>query len=111
MPFSQGLRNTPILNHFVPPKIYKYDGKGDPAKHINSFKNHMSLRDSSPAIKYRAFHLTLSGAADGILESDKKVLEASKISKWLSLSASQLAKKVTCLYNVSRTLDSSQENH
>lgn len=45
-------------------KIPKYDGKGDLAKHLNSFKIHMGLRDAIPAMKYRIFHLSLSGIAE-----------------------------------------------
>lgn len=46
------------------PKILKYDGKGDTAKHLNSFKTHMSLRGAILSMKCRAFHLTLSGVVE-----------------------------------------------
>lgn len=41
--FSQELRNAHISIHFVPSKIPKYEGKGDPTKHLNNYKTHMSL--------------------------------------------------------------------
>lgn len=41
-----------------------YDGKGDPVKYLTNFKTDMSLRDSSPVVKYRAFYLTLRGTVE-----------------------------------------------
>lgn len=64
LPFSQEIRNAPMLNHFTLPKIPKYNGKGDPAKHLKNFKTHMGLRGTTPTMKCRAFHLSLSSAAE-----------------------------------------------
>lgn len=60
-PFSEAIRNAPMLNHFTLPKIPKYDGRGDPAKHINNYKTHESERGHSgnevqsfsPNVKWR----------------------------------------------------------
>lgn len=41
-----------------------YDVRGDPVKHLNDFKTHVSLRRAMSTMKYRAFHLTLSGAVE-----------------------------------------------
>lgn len=62
--FSQGIKDVPVLSHIVLPKISKYDGKGVPAKHLNNYKIHISLRGSTPVRKYKAFHLTLSVAIE-----------------------------------------------
>ncbi|KAL2490876.1 Uncharacterized protein Adt_26504 [Abeliophyllum distichum] len=63
LPFSEGIRNAPIPNEFRVPKITTYTGKGDPLDHVNTYKTEMSLRGATPALKCRAFHLTLSGGA------------------------------------------------
>ncbi|KAL2542255.1 Uncharacterized protein Adt_03233 [Abeliophyllum distichum] len=63
LPFSEGIRNAPIPNEFRVPKITPYTGKGDPLDHVNTYKMEMSLRGATPALKCRAFHLTLSGGA------------------------------------------------
>lgn len=64
MPFLRGLRDTPFPSYFVHPKISKYEERGDPAKHFNNYKTYMSLREASLVVKCRAFHQTLSGAAE-----------------------------------------------
>lgn len=64
LPFSQDLRNTHVPNHFVLPKIPKYEGKGDPVKHLNNYKTYMSLRGALPTLKCKAFNLTLVGVAE-----------------------------------------------
>lgn len=64
LPFSQGIKNSPILNYFTLSKIPKYDGKFNHAKHLNSFKTHISLRGDTPATKCRALHLSMSGAVE-----------------------------------------------
>lgn len=64
LPFSRELRTFPMPHNFVPPKIPKYEGNGDPEKHLNKYKKQMSLRGASPALKCRAFHLTLGGSAE-----------------------------------------------
>ncbi|XP_022883682.1 uncharacterized protein LOC111400501 [Olea europaea var. sylvestris] len=46
------------------PKIPKYDGRDDLEKYLSAYKTHMSLRGSTPVVKCRAFHLTLSGVAE-----------------------------------------------
>ncbi|KAL2541088.1 Retrotrans gag domain-containing protein [Abeliophyllum distichum] len=63
LPFSEGIRNAPIPHEFRVPKITPYTGKGDPLDHVNTYKTEMSLRGATPALKCRAFHLTLSGGA------------------------------------------------
>ncbi|KAL2517292.1 Uncharacterized protein Adt_13539 [Abeliophyllum distichum] len=62
-PFSEGIRSAPIPHEFRVPKITPYTGKGDPLDHVNTYKTEMSLRGATPALKCRAFHLTLSGGA------------------------------------------------
>ncbi|KAL2512217.1 Uncharacterized protein Adt_17817 [Abeliophyllum distichum] len=67
LPFSDGIRNVPIPHEFRVPKITHYIGKGNPLDHVNTYKTEMSLRGATPALKCRAFHLTLSGGQrDGI---------------------------------------------
>ncbi|XP_022899253.1 uncharacterized protein LOC111412550 [Olea europaea var. sylvestris] len=51
LPFSRELRSAQVPNHYVMPKIPKYDGRGDPEKHLNAYKTHMSLRDATRATK------------------------------------------------------------
>ncbi|KAL2533422.1 Ribonuclease H [Abeliophyllum distichum] len=63
LPFSEGIRNAPIPHEFRVPKITPYTGKGDPLNHVNTYKTEMTLRGANPALKCRAFHLTLSGGA------------------------------------------------
>ncbi|XP_022891812.1 uncharacterized protein LOC111406656 [Olea europaea var. sylvestris] len=46
------------------PKITKYDGTGDPEKHLSPYKTHMSLRGATPTMKCRTFHLTLTRATE-----------------------------------------------
>lgn len=46
------------------PKVPKYDGRGDPTKHLNTYKTHMSLRGTVTTVKCKAFHLTLNGAVE-----------------------------------------------
>ncbi|KAL2539541.1 Ribonuclease H [Abeliophyllum distichum] len=63
LPFSEGIRSAPIPHEFRVPKITPYTGKGDPLDHVNTYKTEMTLRGATPALKCRAFHLTLSGGA------------------------------------------------
>ncbi|KAL2460250.1 Retrotrans gag domain-containing protein [Abeliophyllum distichum] len=63
LPFSEGIRNAPIPHEFRVPKITPYTGKGDPLDHVNTYKTEMALRGANPALKCRAFHLTLAGGA------------------------------------------------
>lgn len=64
LPFSREIRSFPMPTNFMPPKIPKYEGKGDPEKHLTKYMTQMSLRGASPALKCRAFHLTLGGAVE-----------------------------------------------
>lgn len=64
LPFSREIRNFSMPADFVPPKISKYEGKDDSEKYFNKYMTQMSLRVSSTALKYRAFHLTLAGTAE-----------------------------------------------
>lgn len=69
----QELKNIHVSNHFVPPKISKYEGN---VKYLNNYKIYMSMRNSSYALKYRVFHLTLSRATKYVIaEYWKGVLE------------------------------------
>lgn len=70
-----------MLSHFVSPKIPKYEGKGDPAKHLNNYMTYMSLRGASPASKCQAFYLTLAGTT----ELWYSRLPASSIKSWPNL--------------------------
>lgn len=54
LPFSREIRQALVLNHFMLPKIPKYDERGDPAKYLNGFKTHIGLRGTIPAMKCRA---------------------------------------------------------
>lgn len=47
-------------SHYMPLKIFKYKGRGDPAKPLNSYQTNMSLKGVFSVVKCRAFHLTLS---------------------------------------------------
>lgn len=51
-----------MSSYYLLPKIPKYDGRNDPAKHLNSYKTHVSLRGATFIVKYKAFHLTLNRA-------------------------------------------------
>lgn len=53
-----------VPSHYVPPKIPKYDERVNLGKHLNRYKIYMSQRGSIPAVKCRAFHLTLSGVTE-----------------------------------------------
>ncbi|KAL2479584.1 Retrotrans gag domain-containing protein [Abeliophyllum distichum] len=81
LPFSEGIRNAPIPHEFRVPKITPYTGKGDPLDHVNTYKTEMSLRGATPALKCRAFHLTLSGGAKRWYNK----LAAGSIHNWLEL--------------------------
>ncbi|KAL2475078.1 Uncharacterized protein Adt_35814 [Abeliophyllum distichum] len=59
LPFSDGIRNASIPHEFRVPKIAPYIGKGDRLAHVYTYKMDMSLRGATPALKCRAFHLTL----------------------------------------------------
>ncbi|KAL2455329.1 Ribonuclease H [Abeliophyllum distichum] len=56
-------------------------GKGDPLDHINTYKMEMSLRAATPALKCRAFYLTLSGGTKRWYNK----LVAESISSWPEL--------------------------
>ncbi|XP_022891839.1 activating signal cointegrator 1 complex subunit 2 homolog [Olea europaea var. sylvestris] len=62
--FSRELKNAQVSNHYVMPKIPKYDGRSDQEKYLSAYKTHMSLQGANPTVKCRAFHLTLSGAVE-----------------------------------------------
>ncbi|KAL2472201.1 Retrotrans gag domain-containing protein [Abeliophyllum distichum] len=81
LPFSEGIRNAPIPHEFRVPKITPYTGKGDPLDHVNTYKTEMSLRGATPALKCRAFHLTLLGGAKRWYNK----LAAGSISNWPEL--------------------------
>ncbi|KAL2475155.1 Uncharacterized protein Adt_35891 [Abeliophyllum distichum] len=81
LPFSTGIRNASIPHEFRVPKITPYTGKGDPLDHVNTYKTEMSLRGATPALKCRAFHLTLSGGANRWYNK----LVAESISSWPEL--------------------------
>ncbi|KAL2497702.1 Uncharacterized protein Adt_23252 [Abeliophyllum distichum] len=81
LPFSAGIRNAPIPHEFCIPKITPYTGKGDPLDHVNVYKMEKSLRGATPALKCRAFHLTLLGGAKRWYNK----LAAGSISSWPDL--------------------------
>ncbi|KAL2497997.1 Uncharacterized protein Adt_23547 [Abeliophyllum distichum] len=81
LPFSAGIRNASIPHEFCVPKITPYTGKGDPLDHVNTYKMEMSLRGATLLLKYRAFHLTLSGEAKRWYNK----LVAGSISSWSEL--------------------------
>lgn len=62
--FDVGFYPLTVPNYFAPPKIPKYEGGDDPAKHPSNYKTQMSLRGASPVLKCLAFHLTLIGVAE-----------------------------------------------
>lgn len=63
MSFSRKLRNAQVPSHYVMLKLTKYDGRGNPTKHLNTYKTNISLRGATSVIKCRAFHITLNRAA------------------------------------------------
>ncbi|KAL2479587.1 Uncharacterized protein Adt_32553 [Abeliophyllum distichum] len=81
LPFSEGIKNAPIPHEFRVPKLTPYTGKGDPLDHVNTYKMEMSLRGATPALKCKAFHLTLSGGAKRWYNK----LAAGIISNWPAL--------------------------
>ncbi|KAL2467183.1 Uncharacterized protein Adt_43034 [Abeliophyllum distichum] len=81
LPFSDGIRNASIPYEFRVPKIAPYTGKGDPFDHVNTYKTKISLRGATPTLKYRAFHLTLSGGTKRWYNK----LVAGSISSWPEL--------------------------
>ncbi|KAL2542750.1 Uncharacterized protein Adt_03728 [Abeliophyllum distichum] len=81
IPSSDGIRNASISHEFCVPKIAPYTSKGDPLDHVNTYKMEMSLRGATPALKYRAFHLTFSGGTKRWYNK----LVARSISSWPEL--------------------------
>ncbi|KAL2497092.1 Retrotrans gag domain-containing protein [Abeliophyllum distichum] len=81
LPFSDGIRNASIPHEFRVPRITPYTSKRDPLDHVNTYKMEMSLRGATPALKYRAFHFTLSGGAKRWYNK----LVAGSISSWPEL--------------------------
>ncbi|KAL2533271.1 Uncharacterized protein Adt_06622 [Abeliophyllum distichum] len=84
LPFSEGIRNAPIPNEFRVPKITPYTGKWDPLDHVNTYKTEMSLRGATPALKCRAFHLTLSGGDKEMRLHDIRQTESEPLQSYLS---------------------------
>lgn len=62
--FHKNCETPRFLTTSSPARIPKYEGKGDPAKHLNNHKTQMSLRGALPTLKCKAFHLTLTRAAE-----------------------------------------------
>jgi hypothetical protein len=55
---------TPRLSdNFEFPSVKSYDGRGDPANHIENFKTHPSFYNLSDEVAYQVFPLTLKGEA------------------------------------------------
>ncbi|KAL5557551.1 hypothetical protein UlMin_039787 [Ulmus minor] len=61
-PFSEDIRAAPM-----PPRLklhdLKYDGTGDPAEHLETYKSWMELNSATNAFQCRAFVITLTGIA------------------------------------------------
>lgn len=80
-----------MLNHFTLPQIPKYDGRGDPAKYLNSIKTHMGAKLSTyPLVEQPRF---------GTLEWRSEEYEVGLTSRRLFLSASLRARKVKSRFN------------
>lgn len=87
-PIFARARNAHVLNLFVPPKIPKCAGKGDPTKHLNNYKTRVSLIRVSPTLQLRVFHLISTGTA----EIWYIRIPARSIRSWLDLKNSFLNK-------------------
>ncbi|KAL2466289.1 activating signal cointegrator 1 complex subunit 2-like protein [Abeliophyllum distichum] len=58
LPFSNLLKSMELPINFRMPPMEKYNRRGDPTNYINVYK--MKLEGSSPVVKYRNFHTTLT---------------------------------------------------
>ncbi|KAL5553184.1 hypothetical protein UlMin_040585 [Ulmus minor] len=61
-PFSEDIRAAPMPPRLKLPDL-KYDGTGDPAEHLETYKSWMELNSAMNAFQCRAFVITLTGIA------------------------------------------------
>ncbi|KAL5547074.1 hypothetical protein UlMin_006761 [Ulmus minor] len=61
-PFSEDIRAAPMPPRLKLPDL-KYDGTGDPAEHLETYKSWMELNSATNAFQCRAFVITLTGIA------------------------------------------------
>ncbi|KAL5551378.1 hypothetical protein UlMin_001554 [Ulmus minor] len=61
-PFSEDIRAAPMPPCLKLPDL-KYDGTGDPSKHLETYKSWMELNSATNAFQCRAFVITLTGIA------------------------------------------------
>jgi hypothetical protein len=63
LPFTNQVLGFPLPDKFKMPSVDKYDGNGDPAKHVENLRQHFSLHGTLDEIACRTFLLTLVGIA------------------------------------------------
>jgi hypothetical protein len=61
--FTNPVMGFPLHDKFKMPLVDKYDGRGDPAKYVESLRAHLILHGTLDEISCRAFPLTLTGVA------------------------------------------------
>ncbi|KAL5580406.1 hypothetical protein UlMin_012848 [Ulmus minor] len=61
-PFSEDIRAAPMPPRLKLPDL-KYDGTGDPAEHLETYKSWMELNSGTNAFQCQAFVITLTGIA------------------------------------------------
>lgn len=61
--FSKAVMAAPFLDNFKMPNIIRYNGKEDPAAHVEVFLSWMDFEKVSKQARCQTFPLTLSGLA------------------------------------------------
>ena len=63
LPFTDRMLGFPLPDKFKMPCVDKYDGDGDPAKHVENLRAHFFLHGTLDEIACRMFPLTMAGIA------------------------------------------------